>query len=75
VQHLNTEHIIKFNLKNFNKANKMTFGKLYEKTFNRFKILKENGYDVKYIWESDWKDFKNGINKTPKIVLYNYKSK
>lgn len=36
-----------------------TFGELYQKTITRENILKEAGYEVISIWESDWKVFKN----------------
>lgn len=37
---------------------KKTFGDLYKETFNRLNYLKSIGYNVKYIWESDWLSFK-----------------
>lgn len=49
----------KFNNNQLNKHLNKTFGQLYEKTKNRFKSLKQLGYKVKYIWESDWKMNKN----------------
>ncbi len=42
-----------------NNVTKKTYGELYDFTFNyKFKKLKENGYNVCYMWESDW-DNKN----------------
>lgn len=32
--------------------------------------LKRNGYNVKYIWELDWKQFKKGTDKVPKILIH-----
>lgn len=41
-----------------NKQNKKTFGELYNKTFEKLNKLKQMGYNVKYIWETDWKSNK-----------------
>lgn len=41
-----------------------------EYTFLRFEVLKRLGYEVKYIWERDWKNFKKGIDSVPKICQY-----
>lgn len=43
-----------------NKSNKVKFGDLYNRTIKRENVLKENGYTIVYIWESD---FKNNNNK------------
>ena len=37
---------------------------------DKFKKLKDNGYIVKYIWESDWKNWSK--NKTGNIPLQEY---
>ncbi len=37
-----------------NPTNKKSFGKLYQETMERIDLLKENGYKVIYIWESDF---------------------
>ena len=47
-----------------------TFRCLYEETFNRFKLLKENGYNVKYIWEIDWENWNK--NKNLPLPLKNF---
>jgi len=47
-----------------------TYGELYTDTFNRFNNLKEAGYTIKYIWESEWKTFKSKIANKPKIETY-----
>lgn len=44
----------------FNKHNEISMGELYRKTFERFDNLKNMGYNINYIWESDFnkgKDF------------------
>jgi hypothetical protein len=44
----------KYNKDDFNILNKKTFGELYQETINREKILKENGYNLITIWESEF---------------------
>jgi hypothetical protein len=49
-------------LYNSNKLNKKvnkTFGELYQMTLNKELCLKSAGYNIVYIWESDWKSIKN----------------
>ena len=60
----------KFNVSDINMRTHKPFGELYENTFKSFRKLKSLGYNVKYIWESDWKDFVNKTDKTPKILEY-----
>ena len=61
----------KFKSKDINKWTKKTFGKLNKETFNKFKQFEKLGYKINYIWESDWKKFKDGIDTTPNIIQYN----
>jgi predicted nucleic-acid-binding Zn-ribbon protein len=56
-----------FNSTEYNKMCKMNFGKLYDKTFERLHSLKRRGYNVKYIWESEWKKFCVGIEGVPPL--------
>ena len=46
---------------------KKTYGDLYQDTMNRLHILKTLGYNVKYVWEMDWKKFI--ANKTSTLVI------
>ena len=41
----------------------------YEGTHKKvpIKCLKHFGYNIKYIWENDWKKFERGIDINPKI--------
>lgn len=56
----------KFPSNNIHPIVKISYGKLYNKTFDKFKMLKENGYNIKYIWESDWKLWnKNRLGNIP----------
>lgn len=50
----------KFKCNSYNKLCHKTFGQLYENTFKKFKILRDSGYKVKYIWENDWDDWIRG---------------
>lgn len=56
-----------FNHIEINNCNKKTFKELYNNTFDRIKKLKSFGYNIKYIWENDWINFKNHTTKEPKI--------
>ena len=60
----------KYKPENYNTTCKKKFGKLYTETLIKFKNLKRMGYDIKYIWESDWKNFERGIDSNPKILTY-----
>jgi len=52
----------------YNKTCHKTFGELHQNTIRKINRLKEIGYDIKYVWEMDWRDFKRGITTTPKII-------
>lgn len=54
----------------YNQKCKKTFGKLYQNTFKKFDKLKSFGYNIKYIWESDWKKFKDNIVPEPDIKTF-----
>jgi len=43
------------NPEDFNKINKNKFSYLYRRTIEREDVLLQNGYNVAYIWESDFK--------------------
>lgn len=45
----------KYKPNEINKRIKKTFGELYKETMSRIKLFEENGYNVKYIWERDYK--------------------
>ena len=52
----------------YNETCHKTHGELYQHTILRLDGLKQLGYNVKYIWENDWKRFECGIDETPKIL-------
>jgi len=60
----------KYKAKNINHHNKKSFGKLYKDTLKKFDRLKNMGYNIKYIWENDWKKFKKFPNK--KLKIYDF---
>jgi hypothetical protein len=45
------------NPKDINKTNKISYGKLYLKTMERERLIKEHGYNLVTIWETDWNKF------------------
>jgi len=49
-----------FNPNDIHPRIKKTYGQVYENTMNRFNKFKALGYNIKYIWESDWKRFEKG---------------
>jgi hypothetical protein len=59
---------IRFNLLDIHPKRKVSFGSLYLETFNSLNKLKSFGYNVKYIWETDWNRFKKGIDIVPNII-------
>jgi len=67
--HGNLEH---FHVNDINKVSKHTYGDLHRTTFERFdKLIEHTGCTIKYIWESDWNRFADGITHVPKIQIYN----
>lgn len=58
---------LKYKSYEWNQSAHATFGELYNATIFRLNKIKSFGYNVKYIWENDWKDFVNGICISPKI--------
>ena len=48
-----------------------TFGDLLSRTDRKFKRLKSLGYSVKYVWESDWNDWKRSLDEKISIREYN----
>jgi hypothetical protein len=61
----------KFNTYDIHPRVKKSFGELYNLTFNKFKILKDNGYNIKYIWEKDWDDWVRNPTHPIPIKEYN----
>lgn len=52
-------------------TSKLTCGDVYDRTFRRFYKLTELGYNVKYVWEDDWKKWIK--NKKEKMPILEYK--
>lgn len=47
---------------------KITYGELNYKTMSNLNKVKSLGYEVKYIWESDWNKFKRGEHSSPRLL-------
>jgi hypothetical protein len=60
----------KYNSSDYNKTCKKTFGELYNDTIIKFTKLKNLGYTIKYIWETDWKLFKDKSVESPNIIEF-----
>jgi hypothetical protein len=61
---------VKFNPDDYNKTCKTTFGILHHETLKKFDMFVRRGYTVRYVWESDWKNFIHKKDPTPKILEY-----
>lgn len=59
-----------YNAEEKHRVSQKTYGVLYKETMQKLKYLKKIGYTIKYIWESDWENFKNGIDKKPNIIEF-----
>lgn len=59
----------KFNLADINVVAKVSFQRLYDRTFKRINLLKEAGYTVVYIWESDFKELTKQYSLTDKYLV------
>jgi G:T-mismatch repair DNA endonuclease (very short patch repair protein) len=53
-----------------NNVSKRTMGTLYKRTINREQKIKELGYNLEVMWESDW----NNINKSISILQKKFKT-
>ena len=63
-----------YNPNTINNTTHCTFGELYESTMNKEKVIKELGFNLVTIWESDWRKFISLIRKIQKKFkkyLYN----
>lgn len=48
---------------NHKTRNNKTMGDLYNATMERFSVIKSIGFDIVYIWESDWKNQKKNLRR------------
>jgi hypothetical protein len=53
-----------------NQISKKSYGTLYENTMKKFIELKARGYDIYYIWESDWNRWKRDESLSFPIKKY-----
>ena len=59
-----------FDLSKINKVNGKTFGYLYQKTLEREQLIRDMGFNLVVIWESDW----NKINKSIKTLQKKFRN-
>lgn len=55
-----------FDFNNVNDINHKTFQELYENTLSRCQNIKDNNFNLVYIWESEYKQTKNILTQPPK---------
>jgi Zn finger protein HypA/HybF involved in hydrogenase expression len=60
----------KYNSEDINVVIGKKFGELFKETGRRLNSIKDFGFSIKYIWESDWKLFKSE-NCSPEIKTFN----
>jgi hypothetical protein len=60
----------KFNSNDINERCNISYGKLFNRTFDKFKILKKMGYKIRYIWETEWKKYLKNKLSNPLILDY-----
>lgn len=61
-----------YDLNDINKVKRKPFRELYNETIERFNRIKNLGYEVKYIWESDWVQFKrDNLLDSSKLKYFN----
>ena len=49
---------------------KTTFGDLYRKTIEKFSVISSLGYNINYIWETDWNRWKKSSSENLPILEY-----
>ena len=55
----------RFDFDDINKKCHKTFGELYNNTTEKLKRLKKCGFNVKYIWESEWDTWESPVSPIP----------
>lgn len=61
-----------FDSNDYNQKCKKSYGELYQITLGKLTTLKQRGYIVKYIWETDWNKFEKCIDIVPNIIEHNF---
>ena len=61
---------IKFNANEINPSNKKNYGELYTDTLKKLDTLKSMGYNVRYVWETDWNNFIGQKDNTLRILTH-----
>lgn len=60
----------KFNFNDMNEICQKSYGELYLNTMDRFQLLKNAGYEIRYIWEADWNKFEKDPSTPPNIITF-----
>lgn len=63
-------NVEKYSIDKIQPERKITYGRLNKETFHRLQKLKNCGYNIKYIWESDWIEFKHKKTDILKLLEY-----
>jgi hypothetical protein len=50
-----------YNMLDINQVSKKTFGELYQKTLEREQLIRDMGFNLVVMWESDWNKINNSI--------------
>jgi G:T-mismatch repair DNA endonuclease (very short patch repair protein) len=56
-----------YDLTKINKVNGKTFGELYQKTLEREQLIREMGFNLVVMWESDWNKINNSIRTLQRL--------
>jgi hypothetical protein len=62
----------RFNPNEMNNTTNMTFGELYQKTLEREQLIRDMGFNLVVMWESDWNKINNSI-RTLQRLFRNFK--
>ena len=50
-----------------NQVSKKTFGELYQKTLEREQLIRDMGFNLVVMWESDWNKINNSIRTLQRL--------
>jgi hypothetical protein len=57
----------RFNPNEMNNTTNMTFGELYQKTLEREQLIRDMGFNLIVMWESDWNKINNSIRTLQRL--------
>ena len=56
-----------YNKVDINEVSKKTFGELYQKTLEREQLIRDMGFNLVVMWESDWNKINNSIRTLQRL--------